>query len=36
MNEAFAPFKFVGKDIREDKYEEMKRFFEWGKINESL
>jgi len=28
MNEAFAPFKFVGKDIREDKYEEMKRFFE--------
>ena len=28
MNEAYAPFKFIGKDIREDKYEAMKIFFE--------
>lgn len=28
LNEAFMPFKFIGKDLREEKYEWMKEFFE--------
>lgn len=27
LNEAFIPFKFYGKDFREDKIEELKKFF---------
>lgn len=28
LNEAFAPFRFPSNDLREDKYAEMRRFFE--------
>jgi len=28
INEAFIPFKFYGKDLREDKFEHMKAYFE--------
>ena len=27
LNEAFIPFKFYGKDFREDKFEELRKFF---------